>query len=128
MQFKDRDLLVASLQAMGYLVEMGQGIAMDGYDHRVKVEADVVIRRDQTSRGRAKGSPYFGDIGFQKTDTGYTITIDETDERNLRAGKFIRDLRVEYNGRVAQTIAQRLNGFMAPARTEGQLVKYAISF
>jgi hypothetical protein len=53
--------------------------------------------------------------------------IDETDNQIMRGGQFVRDLKVEYNGRIAGVLARALNG-ATNVKTEGNLVKYAIRF
>src|SRR5215471_12253855 len=90
--FTNRDLLVAALADLGYPdVEEGDGLPLYGYqgDRRPETAALVVRRRHIGSSSN--------DIGFARAGDGYVPIISEYDQRMLRGGKFLAELRTAYS-------------------------------
>lgn len=127
-------MLVETLQALGYTVEVGDNLVLYGHvgDERPE-RADIVIRRETFSwvspnKFQGKVLTSSNDIGFARNEQGaYVPIVSQFGAKATRGGNFVRDVRVEYNQRVAMEIGRRLNG-MTNVQTEGQLVKYAVRF
>ena len=120
--FKDRRLLLAALADLGYgEVEEGDALPLYGYqgDRRPEV-AELVVRRRHL--GRASN-----DLGFARTPAGYVPIISEYDQRALRGGRLVAELRAAYSERVVAEVQRRLRG-TARREVEGSLVKIRVRF
>ena len=120
--FKDRQLLLAALVDLGHaVVEEGEELPLYGYlgDRRPET-ADIVIRRKFV--GAASN-----DLGFARTDQGYTPIVSEYDQRTLHQGQFLVKLRTAYSERVVEEVRKRLHG-TARRTVEGNVVKIKVRF
>jgi len=120
--FKDRRLLLAALTDLGYAdVEEGEALPLYGYrgDRRAET-AEIVVRRQQL--GSASN-----DVGFVRTDRGYTPVVSEYDQGTLLGGRFLPTLRTAYSERVVEEVKRRLHG-TTRRTTEGSLVKIKVRF
>ena len=120
--FKDRRLLLGALTDLGYAgVEEGEALPLYGYrgDRRAET-AEIVVRRQHL--GSASN-----DVGFVRTDRGYTPVVSEYDRGALLGGQFLPKLRTAYSERVVEEVKRRLHG--TTRRTmEGSLVKIKVRF
>lgn len=120
--FTNEALLVAALAALGYAeVERGESLPLYGYmgDERTE-RAQLVVRRKHI--GRASN-----DLGFTRTDKGFTPIISEYDQRTLHDGKFIARLRTAYNERVVEHMQKRLCGTLRREQ-QGSTLKLRIRY
>lgn len=120
--FKDRECLVQALAECGYLtVEEGESLSLFGYrgDRRPET-AQIVVRRKFI--GSASN-----DLGFQKTDNGYVPVISEYDQRYMMQGKFLTNLRRNYNLKSAEKLARILRGSLHQERV-GSTIKIRIKY
>src|SRR5688500_3905021 len=81
---KDRRLLLAALAELGYAeVEEGEALPLYGYrgDRRPET-AEIVVRR------RHLGSAS-NDLGFARSEAGYTPIVSEYDQRALHGGQLL---------------------------------------
>ncbi|MDQ3179090.1 MAG: DUF1257 domain-containing protein [Acidobacteriota bacterium] len=103
--FKDRECLLNALSECGYSeVEEGEALSLYGYQGDRRPEtANIVVRRKFI--GGASN-----DLGFQKTDAGYVPVISEYDQRYMMQGKFLTNLRTNYNLKSAEKLARSLRG------------------
>lgn len=120
--FKDRECLLAALAECGYAeVEEGESLSLYGYQgDRRKETANIVIRRKFV--GSASN-----DLGFQKTDAGYIVIISEFDRRTMMQGKFLINLRTNYNLKSAEKLARNLRGTLHQERV-GSTIKIRIKY
>jgi hypothetical protein len=78
-ELNDEKSLVEALEKMGYKVAVHENaVPIKTYD-RTKVKANVVIDKSQGFR--------WGDVGFERTKTGYKMHIDDTDQKYFDTGK-----------------------------------------
>lgn len=120
--FKDRRILLAALADLGYTtVEEGEALPLYGYlgDRRTET-ADIAIRRQYV--GAASN-----DLGFARTDQGFTPIVSEYDQRTLHQGHFLVKLRTTYGERVVEEVRKRLHG-TARRTVEGNVVKIKVRF
>jgi hypothetical protein len=120
--FKDRRLLLAALKDLGYgEVEEGESLPLYGYrNDRRRETAEVVIRR------RFVGA-LSNDIGFRRTDQGFTLILSDYDQRTLHDGRFLAKLRTAYGERVVEEVTRRLHG-TAHRTVEGSVVKIRVRY
>ena len=120
--FKDRDCLLNALRECGYAeVEEGESLSLYGYQgDKRKETAQLVVRRKFV--GSASN-----DLGFQKTDAGYIPVISEFDQRTMMQGKFITNLRTNYNLKSAEKLARSLRGTLHQERI-GSTIKIRIKY
>jgi hypothetical protein len=120
--FKDRECLVQALSECGYgTVEEGESLSLYGYQGDRRPEtAQIVVRRKFI--GSASN-----DLGFQKTDAGYVPVISEYDERYMMQGKFLTNLRTNYNLKSAEKLARNLRGTLQQERV-GSTIKIRIKY
>lgn len=120
--FKDRRLLLAALADVGYAaVEEGESLPLYGYrgDQRAET-AELVVRRQHL--GHASN-----DLGFVRTEQGYTPVVSEYDQGALLGGQFLPRLRTAYSERVVEEVKRRLHG-TARRTVEGSLVKIRVRY
>ena len=120
--FKDRECLLKALSECGYAeTEEGEALSLYGYhgDRRAET-AQVVVRRKFI--GSASN-----DLGFQKTDAGYIPIISEFDQRTMMQGKFLTNLRTNYNLKSAEKLARSLRGTLHKERI-GSTIKIRIKY
>ena len=120
--FKDQRLLLGALADLGYpQVEEGEALPLYGYrgDRRPET-AELVVRR--ACLGASSN-----DLGFRRTQAGYTPVISEYDERTLLGGQFLVKLRTAYAERVVEEVRRRLHG-TARRALEGSLVKIRVRY
>ena len=120
--FKDRECLVQALAECGYgAVEEGEALSLYGYrgDRRPET-AQIVVRRKFI--GSASN-----DLGFQKTGAGYVPVISEYDQRYMMQGKFLTNLRTNYNLKSAEKLARNLRGTLTRERV-GSTIKIRIKY
>lgn len=120
--FKDRECLLNALRECGYAeTEEGEALSLYGYqgDER-KETAQLVVRRKFI--GSASN-----DLGFQKTDAGYVPVISEFDQRTMMQGKFLTNLRTNYNLKSAEKLARSLRGTLHQERI-GSTIKIRIKY
>jgi len=120
--FKDRDCLVQALAECGYReVEEGESLSLYGYQgDRREETAQIIVRRKFI--GSASN-----DLGFQKTDAGYVPVISEFDQRHIMQGKFLTNLRTNYNLKSAEKLARNLRGTLTRERI-GSTIKIRIKY
>ena len=120
--FPNRELLIAALQRLGYSVfEEGDRLPLYGYRGDVRPEtAELVIRRRYVG-------PSSNDIGFAKTERGYVPILSEYDQRVLRQGRFLVDLRQAYSEQVVEELRRRLNGTLQRS-VEHNVVKLRLRY
>jgi len=120
--FKDRDCLLKALAECGYsTVEEGEFLSLYGYQGDRRAEtAQIVVRRKFI--GAASN-----DLGFQKTENGYVPVISEYDRRYIMQGKFLTNLRTNYNLKSAEKLARNLRGTLAKERI-GSTIKIRIKY
>jgi hypothetical protein len=120
--FKDRECLLKALQECGYeTVEEGASLSLYGYQGDKRAEtAQIVVRRKFI--GSASN-----DLGFQKTDNGYVPVISEYDQRYVMQGKFLTNLRTNYNLKSAEKLARNLRGTLHKERI-GSTIKIRIKY
>lgn len=120
--FKDRECLVQALAECGYgTVEEGESLSLYGYQSDRRPEtAQIVVRRKFI--GSASN-----DLGFQKTDAGYVAVISEYDQRYIMQGKFLTNLRTNYNLKSAEKLARNLRGTLTRERV-GSTIKIRIKY
>ncbi len=120
--FKDRDCLLKALAECGYAeVEEGESLSLYGYQGDRRAEtAQIVVRRKYI--GAASN-----DLGFRKTENGYVPVISEFDQRHIMQGKFLTNLRTNYNLKSAEKLARDLRGTLHQERT-GSTIKIRIRY
>ncbi|MBA3632369.1 MAG: DUF1257 domain-containing protein [Acidobacteria bacterium] len=120
--FKDRECLLNALSECGYSeVEEGEALSLYGYQGDRRPEtAQLVVRRKFI--GSASN-----DLGFQKTDAGYVPVISEFDQRTMMSGKFLTNLRTNYNLKSAEKLARSLRGTLHQERI-GSTIKIRIKY
>jgi len=120
--FKDRECLLNALSKCGYgTVEEGASLSLYGYQGDKRAEtAQIVVRRKFI--GSASN-----DLGFQKTDNGYVPVISEYDQRYMMQGKFLTNLRTNYNLKSAEKLARNLRGTLHKERI-GSTIKIRIKY
>ena len=121
--FKDGDLLIAALEDIGCKeIRRGQSLAMGlYYSEQLQQRADIIIPRNTIGNS-------FGDIGFQRSESGeYTVIIDDIDGHRVLNGQFIPRLRAAYNERVVSKVATRLRGSVHRT-VEGGVVKLKVRY
>ncbi len=120
--FKDRECLLKALAECGYgTVEEGESLSLYGYQGDCRDEsAQIVVRRKFI--GSASN-----DLGFQKTDAGYVPVISEYDQRYIMQGKFLTNLRTNYNLKSAEKLARNLRGTLHQERV-GSTIKIRIKY
>ena len=120
--FKDRECLLNALSECGYSeVEEGEALSLYGYQgDRRKETAQLVVRRKFI--GSASN-----DLGFQKTAAGYVPVISEFDQRTMMQGKFLTNLRTNYNLKSAEKLARSLRGTLHKERI-GSTIKIRIKY
>lgn len=121
--FANRELLVEALNEMGFEnVTVGTDLHLQGYDKRDQRSADVVIRRDSV-----KSQRFLGDIGFQKTKSGYSLVVDDMD-LDYRLGRdFLKRLQTQYHEATARKMAKRLGASLIK-ETVGKTIKIRVKF
>ncbi len=120
--FKDRECLLKALRECGYAeTEEGEALSLYGYygDRRPET-AQIVVRRKFI--GAASN-----DLGFQKTESGYVPVISEYDQRYIMQGKFLTNLRTNYNLKSAEKLARNLRGTLHQERV-GSTIKIRIKY
>ncbi|MEJ7860475.1 MAG: hypothetical protein WKF90_02445 [Pyrinomonadaceae bacterium] len=120
--FKNRECLLQALAECGYeTVEEGESLSLYGYrgDQRPET-AQIVVRRQFI--GAASN-----DLGFQKTDAGYVAVISEYDRSFMMQGKFLTNLRTNYNLKSAEKLARNLRGTLHRERV-GSTIKIRIKY
>ena len=120
--FKDRETLLKALAECGYsTVEEGESLSLYGYQGDRRSEtAQIVVRRKYI--GSASN-----DLGFQKTKSGYVPVISEYDQRYMMQGKFLTNLRTNYNLKSAEKLARNLRGTLHRERV-GSTIKIRIKY
>lgn len=121
--FKDRDILVAALEDIGCnQIRQGEDLEMSSYySEQSKQKVAIVIPRDSI------GNRY-GDIGFERTESGdYIPIIDDLDRSRALNGRFIIQLRTAYNELVVKRVATRLRGTIHRT-VEGGVVKIKVRY
>ncbi|MCY7374511.1 MAG: DUF1257 domain-containing protein [Pyrinomonadaceae bacterium] len=120
--FKDRECLLKALRECGYAeTEEGEALSLYGYhgDRRPET-AHIVVRRKFI--GAASN-----DLGFQKTESGYVPVISEYDRSFIMQGKFLTNLRTNYNLKSAEKLARNLRGTLHQERV-GSTIKIRIKY
>lgn len=120
--FKDRECLLKALAECGYeTVEEGEALSLYGYQGDRRPEtAQIVVRRKYI--GAASN-----DLGFQKTNAGYVPVISEYDRSFMMQGKFLTNLRTNYNLKSAEKLARCLRGTLHQERV-GSTIKIRIKY
>ena len=120
--FKDRECLLQALQECGYAeTEEGEAVSLYGYRGDKREETvQIVVRRKFI--GSASN-----DLGFQKTENGYVPVISEYDQRYMMQGKFLTNLRTNYNLKSAEKLARNLRGTLHKERI-GSTIKIRIKY
>lgn len=120
--FKDRECLLNALSECGYSqVEEGESLSLYGYQGDKRTEtAQIVVRRKFI--GSASN-----DLGFQKTDNGYVPVISEYDQKYMMQGKFLTNLRTNYNLKSAEKLARNLRATLHKERI-GSTIKIRIKY
>ena len=120
--FKDRECLVQALRECGYAeTEEGEALSLYGYQGDRRPEtAQIVVRRKFI--GAASN-----DLGFQKTESGYVPVISEYDRSFIMQGKFLTNLRTNYNLKSAEKLARNLRGRLHQERV-GSTIKIRIKY
>ena len=120
--FKDEALLLAALADLGYTeVERGEALPLYGYQGDQRAErAQLVVRRKHL--GRASN-----DLGFARTEQGYTPLISEYDQRTLLAGHFLPRLRTAYHERVVKELQRQLRGSLR-CEQQGAVLKMRLRY
>ena len=120
--FKDEALLLAALADVGYTeVERGASLPLYGYHGDQRAErAQLVVRRQHIG-------PASNDLGFARTEQGYTPIISEYDQRTMLDGQFLPRLRTAYNERVVETLQRRLHGTLRREQ-HGAVLKMKIRY
>lgn len=120
--FKDRECLLKALAECGYeTLEEGESLSLYGYQGDRRPEtAQIVVRRKFI--GAASN-----DLGFQRTDAGYLPIISEYDQRYMMQGKFLTNLRTNYNLKSAEKLARNLRGTLSQERV-GSTIKIRIKY
>lgn len=120
--FKDEALLLAALADVGYAeVERGESLPLYGYRGDEREErAQLVVRRKHI--GCASN-----DLGFARTEQGYTPIISEYDQRTMLGGQFLPRLRTAYHERVVGALQRRLRGTLRREQ-QGTVLKMKIRY
>lgn len=121
--FANADLLIDALSDLGFTnVARGQDLVLEGWDRRDKRTADIVIRRLGV-----KDKRLLGDIGFQRTASGYVAIIDEMD-LNYKLGRdWITKLQTSYHEAAARKMARKFGGTLT-RESNGKTVKIRVKF
>ncbi len=120
--FKNRECLLQALAECGYeTVEEGESLSLYGYRGDQRPETAQIVVRRQFIGGASN------DLGFQKTDAGYVAVISEYDQRYMMQGKFLTNLRTNYNLKSAEKLARNLRGTMHQERV-GSTIKIRIKY
>jgi hypothetical protein len=121
--FSSRELLIEALKEMGFAdITVGTDLLLQGYDKRDQKLADVIIRR-----ASVKSHRLLGDIGFQKTASGFSLVVDDMD-LDYRLGRdFLKRLQTNYHEATARKMAKRLGGTLVK-KTIGKTVKVTVKF
>ncbi|MBE7516074.1 MAG: DUF1257 domain-containing protein [Chloracidobacterium sp.] len=121
--FANADLLIDALSDLGFTnVTRGQDLVLEGWDRRDKRTADIVIRRSCV-----KDKRLLGDIGFQRTASGYVTVIDDMD-LNYKLGRdWMTKLQTSYHEAAARKMAKKLGGSLT-RELIGKTVKIRIKF
>jgi hypothetical protein len=119
---KDRRLLLAALADLGHgEVEEGEALPLFGYQGDRRPEtAEIVVRRRHL--GAASN-----DLGFARTPRGHVPIVSEFDQRTLRGGRFLVELRTAYNEHVVEEVRRRLHG-TARRSLEGSVIKIRVRY
>lgn len=120
--FKNRECLLQALAECGYgVIEEGESLSLYGYQGDRRAEtAQIVVRRKFI--GGASN-----DLGFQQTDAGYVPVISEYDQSYMMRGKFLTNLRTNYNLKSAEKLARNLRGTLHRERV-GSTIKIRIKY
>lgn len=120
--FRNRECLLQALAECGYeTVEEGEALSLYGYQGDRRPEtAQIVVRRKYI--GGASN-----DLGFQKTDAGYVAVISEYDQSYMMQGRFLTNLRTNYNLKSAEKLARNLRGTLHRERV-GSTIKIRIKY
>lgn len=121
--FSSRELLIEALKEMGFAdITVGTDLLLQGYDKRDQKLADVIIRRNSVKSHRL-----LGDIGFQKTASGFSLVVDDMD-LDYRLGRdFLKRLQTNYHEATARKMAKRLGGTLVK-KTIGKTIKVTVKF
>lgn len=120
--FKDRECLLNALSECGFVtVEEGEALSLYGYQGDKRAEtAQIVVRRRFI--GNASN-----DLGFQKTENGYVPVISEYDRSYMMQGKFLTQLKTNYNLKSTEKLARNLRGTLHQERV-GSTIKIRIKY
>ena len=121
--FKDRELLIAALEDIGYgYIRQGADLEMGRYySEQLEQKVEIVIPRGAVGNS-------FGDIGFALTESGeYRPVMDDLDRSRALDGRFIPKLRAAYNERVVAKVAAKLRGTIHRS-AEGGVVKIKVRY
>lgn len=121
--FTNRELLIEALKEMGFAdITVGTDLLLQGYDKRDQKLADIIIRRTSVKSHRL-----LGDIGFQKTASGFSLVVDDMD-LDYRLGRdFLKRLQTNYHEATARKMAKRLGGSLVK-KTIGKTIKVTVKF
>lgn len=118
LNFTNQDLLLAALMHLGYAdVECGTDLRLEGWGGQ-RPKADIIIRKDKI------GATY-GDVGFQRTEAGFSLIVDDIDINNIRDGRFLIDLKVAYGEQFSAQLAKNVHG-TTTRRVEGKKIKITV--
>ena len=97
-QFKDQGCLVKALKEMGLEAEIYEkGTTLNTTMSQKHPIAHVVVRRNKFGG--------YGDVGFEKTATGFVLHCDDYDWSENRHKKFnLEKLRIQYNKEVVRKV------------------------
>ena len=121
--FPNRDLLLEALGECGFAYPaQGSNLPLEGWDKRNPQSADIVIRRRDV-----EGQSLLGDIGFQKTPSGYVAVIDDMDLAYRLGKDFVIRLQNGYHEAAARKMAKKLGGTLIKERV-GKTIKIRVKF
>ncbi len=119
--FKDRECLLNALSECGYSeVEEGEALSLYGYQGDRK-------QHKLSSAENSSAASASNDLGYQKTDAGYVPVISKFDQRTMLQGKFLTNLRTNYNLKSAEKLAHNLCGTLHKERV-GSTIKIRIKY